>query len=32
MGTTESIRIKTSIDSRAGMVIMAGLFGDLFRR
>jgi hypothetical protein len=31
-GTTESIRIKSSIDSRIGMAIMEGLFGDLFRR
>ena len=28
----ELIRIKSSIDSRIGMVIMEGLFGDLFRR
>ena len=31
-GTTESIRIKSSIDSRIGMVIMEGLVGDLFSR
>jgi hypothetical protein len=28
----ESIRIISSIDSRIGIVIMEGLFGDLFSR